>query len=88
MKLTEKQENCQYCHFPYEIMPIVSKETDSDEEWWACYENKLGYIQRKVYMQRGCDFEPWEVATENNPKFCEMCGRPLSGEDGSEDKQR
>lgn len=78
---TLAQKNCPYCHLPYEIMPIVSKVADSDEGLWACYENRLGYIQRKVYMQREYDFEPWEIATENNPKFCEMCGRPLDEEE-------
>lgn len=82
MKLTEKQKNCPYCHPPYEIMPIKVKEIDyDDEKWWACYINGLGYVQRKVYMQRECDFEPWQIATESNPKFCEMCGRDLRGDD-------
>ena len=69
-------------------MPIKVKETDyDDEKWWACYTNRLGYVQRKVYMQRECDFEPWEVATENNPKFCEMCGRSLCGKDGRNERR-
>ena len=48
MELTEKQKkNCPYCHVPYEIMPIKVKETDYDgEKWWACYTNRLGYVQR------------------------------------------
>lgn len=82
MKLTEKQKNCPYCHEPYEIMPIKVKETDYyDEKWWACYTNRLGYVQRKIYMQRECDFEPWQIATENNPKFCELSGRDLRSEE-------
>lgn len=81
-QLTEKQKNCPYCHEPYEIMPIKVKETDDyGEEWWACYTNRLGYVQHKVYMQRGYDFEPWEIATESNPKFCEMCGRDLRSDE-------
>lgn len=74
-----RQKNCPYCHLPYEIMPINVKETDyDDEKWWACYTDRLGYVQRIIYMQRECDFEPWTIAIESNPKFCEMCGRPLN----------
>lgn len=32
-------------------------------------------------MQRECDFEPWQIATESNPKFCEMCGRDLRSDE-------
>lgn len=78
----DKQKNCPYCHLPYEIMPINVRENDyDDEKWWACYTNRLGYVQRIVYMQRECDFEPWTIAIESNPKFCEMCGRPLNEEE-------
>lgn len=78
---------CPYCHAPYEKMPISVKATDYDDaKWWACYTNKLGYVQRIIYMQRECDFEPWTILVENNPKFCEMCGQPLNEEEDYEQK--
>lgn len=82
LQLNEKQKNCPYCHEPYEIMPMKAKETDDyGEKRWACYTNRLGRVQYKVYTQRGCDSEPWEIATESNPQFCEMCGRDLRSDD-------
>ena len=80
--LNEKQKSCPYCHEPYEIMPMKAKETDDyGEKRWACYTNRLGHIQYKVYTQRGYDSEPWEIATESNPQFCEMCGRDLRSDE-------
>lgn len=82
LQLNEKQKNCPYCHEPYEIMPMKAKETDDyGEKRWACYTNRLGYVQYKVYTQRGCDSEPWEIATESNPQFCAMCGRDLRSDE-------
>ena len=79
MELTEKQKNCPYCHVQHrsDVLP------DND-----CYAKPIvgDYNHLGAGLLRGGDswyFENWTDSTEQYTKdpvvACQMCGRPLGG---------
>lgn len=82
MKLTEKQKNCPYCHYPWEKIIIKNLEGDDEDLYFERYETNEPYkLIKTINVLRSFDFEPWVIMIDNNPKCCEMCGRPLNDEE-------
>lgn len=82
MKLTVKQKNCPYCHYPWKKIIVKSLEDDDETLCFERYETNEPYkLIKTVNILRNCDFEPWVIVVNNNPRHCEMCGRPLNEEE-------
>ncbi|MCC4371897.1 hypothetical protein LMB49_10895 [Limosilactobacillus reuteri] len=86
MKLTEKQKNCRYCHYPWKHILLENLEDDNDDaETYGQYETNGG-LNDLIYSINFIRSEidngvPWTLIINRHPKYCEECGRPLNEEE-------
>lgn len=82
MKLTEKQKNCPYCHYPWKKIPVIGQEEDEDTLCFEQYEtNGPHKLIKTTKLLHDYAIFPWVIVVNRNPKHCEMCGRPLNEEE-------
>ena len=67
------------------VCDCVDCSNDDEVCWWlgtaaGSASNNPG-IRCRTYEGRMVEMKIGEIATESNPKFCEMCGRDLRGDD-------
>lgn len=92
MGLTEKQKNCPYCHVVSDrpCYPIFDGYLVNDVTGKKTEITVLKAPELPTFLPCLEDTN-YETEYDNSTpvmNYCPMCGRPLSGEDGSEDKQR
>lgn len=63
MKLTEKQKNCPFCHYPWEKIPIDNLEDDDEAFYFERYEtNGPHKLMKTINVLRNDDILPWLIA--------------------------
>lgn len=70
-QLTEEQQSCSYCHFPFNAILDISNEGYS-ERFWGMEDNISAYFAFREERPDGS-----YSAVTINFKYCPMCGRKL-----------